>query len=251
MISILEDSPNQRKERRLPSPEKFASCSYEGRILDFYQGQFDSVFVLLHPFISCQSIDSQLFYPNTYPNKAEILAGCIAVTWTDVIAKTSLPDINAVDIGLRTGIAGLKKEFANEDFAASIDSLEKSLPVVRPSEGKIPELLQNLIYAALQSVGEDWIWIADEFDTERKLRWLADLSNEDLPWHCHLFTPDKSLLVTTHWDSHYSILCSSRSRLNEILRTHRFEGFFCDEETEVYWSLRSPISTNRVINGSK
>ena len=247
MISILEDSPNQRKERRLPSPEKFASCPYEGRILDFYQGQFDSVFVLLHPFIRCESLDPQLFYPETYPNKTEILANCASLNWKEVMDRTGLQDINAVDIGLRTGIAGLKEEFGNEEFAAAIESFEASYPVVRPSEGKIPELLQNTFYEALQCTGEEWLWIADEFDTERKLRWIDDLESEELPWHCQLFTPDKSVQITTHWDSHFSFLCSSRERIEEILRIHRFEGFFCDESTEVYWSLRSPVSITRVI----
>lgn len=33
-----------------PEPDKYASCPLDGRVLDYYKGAFDSVYVLLHPF---------------------------------------------------------------------------------------------------------------------------------------------------------------------------------------------------------
>ena len=44
-------------DRVLPTPEKFASCPYDGKVLPFYEGQFDCVYVLLHPFCKPTSID--------------------------------------------------------------------------------------------------------------------------------------------------------------------------------------------------
>jgi hypothetical protein len=52
------------------------------------------------------------------------------------------------------------------------------------------------------------------------------------------FVRDKTVLWTTHWDSHFSFLCSSDSNLNAIPKAYHFEGFFCDRTTEVYWSVR-------------
>lgn len=49
--------------------------------------------------------------------------GCKAVSWAEVARLAKLPSLAAVDIGLRTGIRGLKKERANSDYAGAIEAL--------------------------------------------------------------------------------------------------------------------------------
>jgi hypothetical protein len=69
--------------------------------------------------------------------------------------------------------------------------------------------------------------------------WIEDLKGQKAGTtlgHCNVFTPDKTILWTTHWDSHFSFVCSSKSNLAKI---GDFEGFFCTPQTEVYWSVRS------------
>jgi hypothetical protein len=52
--------------------EKYASCPREAGILDFYAGQFEAVFVLLHPFIHPRNIDATHdFTPSRWPTKRE------------------------------------------------------------------------------------------------------------------------------------------------------------------------------------
>ncbi|HLU22101.1 MAG TPA: hypothetical protein VKZ77_06415, partial [Bacillaceae bacterium] len=53
----------------------------------------------------------------------------------------------------------------------------------------------------------------------------------------NLFTHDNSILITTHWDSHFSLLCSDRQTLKHLVTTCNLEGFYCTEATEIYWSL--------------
>ncbi len=87
-------------------------------------------------------------------------------------------------------------------------------------------------------MGLDWRRIC----TERKLHWIEDLKGQDAKataGHCNVFTPDKQLLCTTHWDSNFSFLCSSKANLSALLAANEFEGFFCTERTEGYWSVRS------------
>jgi hypothetical protein len=248
MISIFNTEKSTKKDRVLPDSDRFATCPYEGKILDFYWGQFDSVFVVLHPFIRTESIDKELFYSDTYPSKAEILANCTPVSWGRIVSLTGLPDINAVDIGLRTGIGGLKSEYANKEYSESIDRLEATNNIVRPSEGEIPELLQNRLFNVLQNIDQDCLWVGDEFGTERKLVWIDDLKGGyQLPSHGNQFTPDKGVLLTTHWDSHFSFLCSSFKTIEEILKIDRFEGFFCDDSTEVYWSITNPVRADQIF----
>lgn len=241
MLSILQSDERSGIERRLPEPDRYAICCPEDRpILDFYEDQFEAVFVLLHPFIRPTSIDQKLFYPGTYPSKTEILASCVGVSWDEVMKKTDLSNLAEVDIGLRTGILGLLDEFKNEAFASEIERVEADEGIVRPNQGQFPDLLENQMLSCLQSIGYDWIWVGDEFCTERKLEWIEDLKvKQAFPCHGNLFTPDHAILITTHWDSHFSFLCSHRSRIEQILRHCPFEGFSCDDRTEVYWSLRN------------
>lgn len=245
MFSIFKSGKEResKRKRTFPEPDLFATCPNEGNILRFYSGQFESVFVLLHPFIRATSIDTARFCPETYPTKSEILAHCVPVEWREIVKLTELANINQIDIGLRTSIHGLAAEFENEDYANAITRLEETSKIIQPCEGDVPELLQNKLFDAFRDIGQDWLWVGDEFGTERKLEWIEDLKEEySFPAHCNLFTPDKSILVTTHWDSHFSFLGSTRETIQKILSIEPFEGFFCNEKTEVYWSLRSPIN---------
>ncbi len=94
---------------------------------------------------------------------------------------------------------------------------------------------------AIQNLGYDWVWLGDEFGTERKLYWIEDLKGQEsgptAHCHCNVFTPDKALLWTTHWDSHFSFLCSSMETLRAVLGANNFEGFYCTPRTEIYWSV--------------
>lgn len=225
-------------KRVLPEPEKYASCPYDGRILEYYEGQFDSVFILLHPFIQPVRINLNRFRPSTWPNKKEIIEGCVSVSWKKVLELTGLNTLSDIDIGLRTSISGIKKEFCNEVFAGKLDDLIEERAIVHPTEGELSPLLENRLFQGVKAIGYDWLWVGDEFGTERKLYWIDDLIEKDeVPSHGCVFTHDQNLLITTHWDSHCSFLCSTRDRIERILALDHFEGFFCSEKTEVYWGL--------------
>lgn len=241
MLSILPK--RQKSERVLPEPDLFAVCAPDDvPILSFYDGLFEAVYIVFHPFIRPISIDEERFNPNTYPTKAELLAKCQQVSWREVLELSNLKTVAEIDIGLRTAILGLKEEFANHEFKAEVFRLYDEGGVVMPTEGDLPELIQNDLFSAINEVGYDSIWIGDELCTERKLEWIEDLFDKGrdyFPPHGNYLTPDKRLLITTHWDSHFSFLCSDRSLIDQILERHPFEGFFCDERTEVYWSLHN------------
>jgi len=230
-------------ERILPEPDHYATCPLDGNVLDYYAGTFEAVFVLLHPFIRPVSISKELFKPDTYPDRSSIKNGCQAVRWSEVVSLAHLPSIAAVDIGLRTQIGALVARLANKGFADAIESLYTSHNIVPPDEGNFSDLLHDTVLECFQFTGHQWAWVGDEFGTERKLHWLDDLKaerSEATAGHCNVFSPDNSLLWTTHWDSHFSFLCGSLEVLQSLVHQMNFEGFFCDEKTEVYWSVRSP-----------
>lgn len=232
----------------MPEPYLFASCPNEEIILDFYKGQFESVYVIFHPFIRPVSISKELFCPATYPDKTTLMANCKPVSWAEVMKLTDLKSASEIDLGLKTTIMAVREEFGNKAFEAEIERLYENQGVVMPNEGLLPELLQDFLWQAIQHVGHDWLWVGDEFCTERKLEWIDDLKpREEFPVHGCFFTPDKSILLTTHWDSHFSFLCSSREMIDQVLNFHPFEGFYCDEKTEVYWSVTNNSSASSGI----
>jgi hypothetical protein len=226
--------------RILPPPDIFASCPLDGNILKYYAGVFEAVYISLNPFIKPISIRREEFKPGTYPNRASIAANCKAVSWSEVAQLARLPSIAAVDIGLRTGIKGLKDEFENRSYAAAIDALTGTMGIVTPREGRFSDLLHDTILQSIRELGYEWLWVGDEFCTERKLHWIDDLKSQSdglVKGRFNVFTPDKRLLWTIHWDSHFSFLCSSQDKLAAIESTSGLEGFFCTPSTEVYWSV--------------
>jgi hypothetical protein len=226
--------------RILPSPDLFASCPLDGEILQHYSGTFEAVYVSLNPFIKPITIDQEEFKPGTYPNRRDIVKNCEPVIWSDVAKLAELPSLEAVDIGLRTRIGGLKKELQNHSYAAAIDALIETHGILPPPEGFLSDLIHDRVLQSIQELGYEWLWIGDEFCTERKLHWIDDLKNQEhgpSRGRVNLFTPDKQLLWTIHWDSHFSFLCSSKEKLAAIHNTSGIEGFWCTPSTEVYWSV--------------
>jgi Protein of unknown function (DUF2711) len=224
--------------RVLPASDKFASCPYDGKVLSYYDGQFDSVYVLLNPFIRPLSLPMERFCPEKWPSKQELIDGAEPIPWDTVLKLTDLQTLDEIDIGLRTSIGGLNEKYADVKLAETLSQLTEKRGVVHPSEGDVSPFIENKLYESLQLLGHEWLWVGDEFCSERRLVWIDDLKKGDeLPAHGCAFTPDKTILVTSHWDSHFSFLCSTESKIEQILKHENFEGFFCTPETEVYWSL--------------
>lgn len=228
--------------RVLPNPDLFASCPLDGKVLAHYAGTFDAVYVSFNPFIKPVSIDIADFKTGAWPTPEAIASNCKPVSWSEVMQLADLPSLAAVDLGLRTQIHGLRKDLEQPDHAAAIGTLLEAQGILPPTEGTFPELLYDKVLQAIRALGYEWLWVGDEFDTERKLHWIDDLKNEIdrvTLGRLNLFTPDKQLLWTTHWDSHFSFLCSSHEKLVSIQSATELEGFFCSPSTEVYWSVNS------------
>jgi len=204
-------------------------CAYPGTsILGFYEGYFECVYIILHPF---SKIEEQ-------GNANEF------VTWKNVAQLAGFKDINQLDIALRNSILGLKAKWKNK---ADVDTLKHTCKMHNlwmPSEGEFQDILISDILVSLQEQGHDYMFIADEHGLERKVAYIQDvIENKDkveltYAGHENWYTNKHEILYTTHWDSFFTLLCSDRSTIEDILAKHNFEGFYCDRTTEIYWSLR-------------
>lgn len=227
-------------DRVLPAPDRYATCPNDGVVLDYYAGTFESVYVLLHPFIKPVSLRPELFKSTTYPDRATIATNCEAVRWSDILELSGFTSIREIDVGLRTLIGALRAGRSNAGFADCLNALCDSHQIIPPVEGHFSDLLHDRVLNFFQQLGNEWVWVGDEFCTERKLYWIDDLKGKDADatlGHCNVFMTDKSLLWTTHWDSCCSFVCGPRKVLAQLAAERGFEGFFCTPRTHVYWGL--------------
>ncbi|WP_235848325.1 DUF2711 family protein [Litchfieldia alkalitelluris] len=211
---VMTNSP-----RILPPPHKYAVCApADIPIREYYKDVLEVVYLFYHPFLT---------------------SGSKTVSWETFLHSSGLNDLKQLDIGLRTIITGLKKKYA--DYHASKITLEvcEEKGYTLPSEGVFPTTIMNDIFSSIQKLGHDWLWCGDEHGTERKLEHIDDLANdENIYIHCrNLFTYDHQLLITTHWDSHFSMLCSNSRTVQDIVENCKLEGFYCGDTTEIYWSI--------------
>nr|WP_262370598.1 DUF2711 domain-containing protein [Sutcliffiella horikoshii] len=162
------------------------------------------------------------------------------VTWKEFLVLSGMKSFEELDIGLRTRILGLKKEYENKEFKEIINTVIEKENLLPPTEGMLPELLINNLLGAIKKEKYDWIWVGDEFGTERKLEYIDDLIDQDTLARHNLFTHDNSILITTHWDSHFSMICSDdKKKIDRIIERCNLEGFYSDDYTEIYWSVRN------------
>ena len=117
-------------KRTLPKSDLYASCPHDEKILGYYKGQFDAVFILLHTFINPKNIDIDNFCPEKWPNKHEIIEDCKSVSWEEIIKTSNLNHISEIDIGLRGSIGGIKKEFSNKHFETTLCELTEKNNII-------------------------------------------------------------------------------------------------------------------------
>ena len=229
--------------RILPEPDRFAVCPLDGPILPFYDGVFEAAYVLLSPFLRRRS--SALVLEDGMPADAaaqDRRDAWMPVRWSEVQRLSGLPTLAAVDVALRTRIGGLKAEFADKAMARQLSESLEQHRLLAPGEGSFPALTLEPMLSFLQSLDQQWLWVGDEFCTERELHWIDDLKPASAKRTLHrenVFTPDKSSLWTVHWDSHFSLFCSTRQNVERLSRHPDLEGFRCEAATEVYWSVRN------------
>lgn len=224
-----------------PPPDPYASCPGDGPILPFFKGHFQAAFVALHQFlrpVSSAALGEATRLESSY---SEIVATHSPVSWTEVLAATGFDGIADLDLALRTSISGLKAQYERRDLAERLATTMRVQGLETPLEGEPCPFVQGKLLSGLHSDGHRWVWIGDEFCSERKLHWLEEVQATPSPFpHPCLFTPDKRFLITSHWDSHYTLFCGPEVDLVRLCAARGVEGFLCEPTTEVFWSLHGP-----------
>lgn len=223
----------------LPESHHYASCPDEDIPLKtYYKGFFDEVYICFHPFIKPVSMDYNIFSQDTWITKKEILKHCEAISWSTIIKELNLSGIKQLDKVLRLSILGLGKKHEDPDLLNLFNNYLDKNKIISPSEGVISDFICDPILSSLLDFGHKWVWIGDEFCTSRKLHYIEDLINDDdAISESNFFTYDNEILVSTHWDSHFTLLCGDKDYLEKTVTKYNLEGFYCNDLTEIYWSI--------------
>lgn len=218
---------------------KFRECPNDGCILDFYKGVYEAVYVVLHPFYYSTIIDFNEINDKSWPSDTELLKHCNTILWKDILEIAKFNNLSEIDIGLRTSIGGLRKDMEAPLLAEKIRKLFFDQKIISPeSTGLISPFVFKDIFSSIHRLAINQMWLIDEFCLEiPKVRDIETIVNNLSIERGSYYSDNNTLLVTTHWDSHCSFVCGSKSLLDQFIALSQLEGFFCSNKTQVYWGI--------------
>jgi hypothetical protein len=218
--------------------ESLVYPSYDAPLVEAYGGSFESVCVLLHPFVG---VPSHLSWKETkhYPSDVQILSVGEKCTWAHVAAQTGLSTIAKLNQALLTSIRSLSDEFCDFPASAALQSFLESASIWMPSEGRFEPLLQNDFLAAFEAAGHDELIFVPEFpavDPVQRID-LRKLASRQVafPSRGSLVAPDASFLLTVDWDSFFTLFYGPHEFLTRVVSLRQLEGFLANATTEHAW----------------
>ena len=219
-------------------PEQFTYPPYDIPLVEAWDGQFEAVFILLHPFVRVP--DSLAWSATqTYPSDAQILTRGQKCPWSDVAAQTGLITCARLNQALLTSIGSLSDHLADPAAREKLQTFLQSQPIWMPVEGRFEPLLHSDLLQVFAAAGANQITCVPEFpDTDP----VTTLSISDLatrsaafPSRGTLLAPDQSFLFTVDWDSFFTLFYGRRSFMTSVASALNLEGFFATPNTEHAW----------------
>jgi hypothetical protein len=218
--------------------EQFTYPPYSVPLLEAYGGLFESVFVVLHPFVR---VPAPLAWSVThqYPADAQILAQAAKCPWSDVAADTGLTSCARINQALLTSIGSLPDHLADLAARDALQTFLQSQPIWMPVEGRFEPLLHSDILHVFETAGATELIFVPEFpqsDSVARVP-IAALRSGSVPFSTRgtLLSPDHSFLFTVDWDSFFTLFYGPRAFIARVAAALHLEGFFATRTTEHAW----------------
>jgi hypothetical protein len=218
--------------------ENYVYPEYGVPLMEAYGGAFESVFIVLHPFIQ---VPEALEWHATrqYPDDAVILSHGSRFPWTEVCARTGLASCASLNQALLTSIGSLKDELADPASQAALQAFLQTEPVWMPAEGRFEPLLQKQFMAAFEACSNGELVFVPEFPGANPAVRLpiAGLRGGPIPFPgCGtLLADDESFLFTVDWDSFFTLFYGPRAFVSRVAAEQKLEGFFATPYTDHAW----------------
>ena len=218
--------------------DQYVYPSYETPLAEAYGARFESVYVVLHPFVR---MPEALSWRATqqYPDDAEVVSHGVKCPWAEVAAQTSMGACARLNQALLTSIGALAEHLSDYSARDKLQRYLQSSPVWMPVEGRFEPLLQSDLLHTFTASGHDQLVYVPEFpqnDSVQPLS-LAELQARTLPFPAggSLVAPDESFLLTVDWDSFFTLFYGPRAFVEKIVCERNVEGFFAAPTTEHAW----------------
>jgi hypothetical protein len=217
---------------------RFLYPPYDAPLADAYGGLFESVFIILHPFVT---VPDNLAWKATkkYPSDEQILNQGTKCSWAQVSSQTGLIACAKVNQALLTSTGSITPELSDSPAATALQRFLQSESVWMPVQGRFEPLLQIDLLAAFHAAGHEELIFVPEFPNVDPIQLLnaSRLRNriEAFPSRGTLLAQDESFLLTVDWDSFFTLFYGTREFLTEVARKQNLEGFFATPTTEHTW----------------
>jgi len=214
---------------------KLKPCPEFGQaILPYYENKFESGFIILQPFTKYRNQDRKLFEDEEWPKSSNIIKLLQPLSWQYIINEFSFKSIEELDYALLSWIHAI---FSKDEKLAQKIELIRSENIFEPSNGVFDEFLFQIFIEILSEEGYKSVRIADEFfDTVQELTIKNAKNQDDFLFPRNIYSPDEKILFTVHWDSFFVIFLGSKELIEKYTTKHKLEGFWCNQETDVFWS---------------
>jgi hypothetical protein len=218
--------------------ERFLYPPYDAPLLDAYGSRFDSVYVILHPFVG---VPDHLAWRATkrYPSDEEIAGLGARTPWSRVAAQTRLDACARLNQALLTSIGAIGEELRDYPARDALRGFLESESIWMPEEGRFEPLLQMDFLDAFEAAGQQELIFVPEFPRVDPIQQLnvSKLRNREDPFPSRgtLVAPDASFLLTVDWDSFFTLFYGPHAFVNEVVRQRDLEGFFATPTTEHFW----------------
>lgn len=218
--------------------ERLTYPAYDAPLMEAYGGAYESVYVILHPFVS---VPEELSWKATkqYPSDEQILSVGAKYTWAEVSSKTGLGTCARVNQALLTSIGSIDEDLRDYAASGALKGFLESESVWMPGEGRFEPLLQMDFLDAFEAAGRGEVIFVPEFPGVDPVQRLAVRRlrerEETFPSRGTLSALDESFLLTVDWDSFFTLFYGPREFVAEVVRRNSVEGFFATPTTEHAW----------------
>jgi hypothetical protein len=218
--------------------ERLTYLPYDAPLIEAYGGAFESVYVVLHPFVG---VPNEFAWKATkhYPSDEQILGMGAKCRWADVASKTGLGTCAKLNQALLTSIGAIDEDLRDYAASSALKSLLETESIWMPSEGRFEPLLQMDILDAFEASGRGELIFVPEFpgvDPVRRFSVSRLRSREEaFPSRGTLTALDESFLLTVDWDSFFTLFYGPHDFVAEVIRRNSLEGFFATPTTDHSW----------------
>ena len=192
-------------------------------IFSWSRPRFESVFVLLHPFIrvpqelwqfletDCRSLVVVDLDNNPYDRL--LSSNAEHLPWKHFMNKLAISSYSTfVDIVQAYEVGAFALKSAQAEQLPRLEKLLQDEKVLSPATHCLPPTLKPKIRASLDKFGHG------------APRWSSSPFEKD------------NILYATPYECAYSFICGARDLLQELVAECQFEGFFADSDTKFDWT---------------